>query len=223
LTVILYELQGKKDVRFSPYCWRSRMALQHKCINAEYEPVLFSQKEKIRFSKQTLVPILQDGNQVITDSWNIACYLEKEYPEKPTLFGDKYAQSLTKQFNLWMDISIHPLLAKCIMADVLEYVVADRDKEYFRKSREKRFGVSIEKYSTRSVEDIENLHHGLKSISVTLKNQPYIAGESPSYADYILFGSYKFALLTSPRNIFPADGPIMDWANRISNLFIKEL
>ena len=37
----LYELQGQADKRFSPFCWRSRMALLHKELEAEFIPVQF--------------------------------------------------------------------------------------------------------------------------------------------------------------------------------------
>ena len=221
MSIILYELQGKNDLRFSPYCWRSRMALLHKGLDAVFEPVLFSQKEKIEFSNQTLVPILCDASQIICDSWSIACYLDDNYKDYPTLFGDQKARSLTKQFNYWVDIIIHPLLAKAIMIDVFEYAVADQDKNYFRKSREKRFGMSLEKFSSRSKEDIKHLQNALKPLSATLRDQAFIAGNSPSYADYILFGSVKFALLTCPRVIFPRDGSIGEWVNRMTNYYSK--
>ena len=40
----LYELQGRADKRLSPFCWRTRMALWHKGLEAEFIPVQFGQK-----------------------------------------------------------------------------------------------------------------------------------------------------------------------------------
>ena len=73
----LYELQGRADKRLSPFCWRTRMALWHKGLEAEFIPVQFGQKDKIAFSGQKLVPVLEDNERVIHDSWTIACYLEE--------------------------------------------------------------------------------------------------------------------------------------------------
>ena len=83
----LYELQGQADKRFSPFCWRSRTALLHKELEAEFIPVQFGQKDKIAFSGQKLVPVLKDEGRGIHDSWAIACYLEDAYPDRPSRFG----------------------------------------------------------------------------------------------------------------------------------------
>ena len=83
----LYEFQGRADKRLSPFCWRTCMALWHKGLEAEFIPVQFGQKDKISFSGQKLVPVLEDNGQVICDSWTIADYLEGAYPDKPSLFG----------------------------------------------------------------------------------------------------------------------------------------
>src|SRR3546814_19583617 len=55
MTRTLYELVGAEDRRFSPYCWRIRMALAHKGLHAELEPCRFTEKHKLAFSGQKLV------------------------------------------------------------------------------------------------------------------------------------------------------------------------
>ena len=40
---------------------------------------------KLSFSGQSLVPVLVDGGRVVNDSWNIACYLDEAYPDRPKL------------------------------------------------------------------------------------------------------------------------------------------
>ena len=76
MTRTLYDLTGAYDLRFSPNCWRSRMALAHKGLDVECEPCRFTEKDKLAFSGQTRVPVLRDGDTVVSDSWAIACYLE---------------------------------------------------------------------------------------------------------------------------------------------------
>ena len=56
MALVLYELCGAADLRFSPYCWRTRLALEHKGIGYETVPVLFTDKPKIAFSGQKRVP-----------------------------------------------------------------------------------------------------------------------------------------------------------------------
>ena len=46
----LYELVGKDDRRFSPNCWRTRYALAHKGLKAEYVPCAFTEKRRPSFT-----------------------------------------------------------------------------------------------------------------------------------------------------------------------------
>ena len=43
MSLTLYELCGADDRRFSPYCWRARMAVAHKGFDAEYIPMGFTE------------------------------------------------------------------------------------------------------------------------------------------------------------------------------------
>ena len=78
----LYDLSGKNDLRFSPPCWIVKICLIHRQINFETEPVKFSEKSKIEFSNQQLVPILKHQNGFVCDSWNIINWLDKNYNDK---------------------------------------------------------------------------------------------------------------------------------------------
>ena len=71
----------------SQFSWRTRLALAHKELAFESRPVRVSDKAAIAFSGQDKVPILVDGDTVVSDSWRIADYLETSFPERPSLFG----------------------------------------------------------------------------------------------------------------------------------------
>ena len=45
-------------LRFSPYCWRTKMALKHKGLAFETTPWRFTDKEAIANSGQGRVPVL---------------------------------------------------------------------------------------------------------------------------------------------------------------------
>ena len=86
----LYDLAGaEEDLRFSPNCWRIKMALEHKGLMAETIPWRFVEKDVIAFSGSKTVPVLVDGDRTVSDSWEIARYLETAYPEKRSLFGGR--------------------------------------------------------------------------------------------------------------------------------------
>jgi hypothetical protein len=51
MALILYDLAGAEAARrFSPYCWRSRLAIAHKELPVETMPWRFTDKEVIAFS-----------------------------------------------------------------------------------------------------------------------------------------------------------------------------
>src|SRR5436190_20009734 len=81
LALTFYDLVDKSGRRYSPYGWRIRMALAHKGLDAAVELCWHSDKEKLAFSGQHLVPVLRDPGKAVHDSWNIACYLDQTYPD----------------------------------------------------------------------------------------------------------------------------------------------
>ena len=78
----LFDLSGKNDLRFSPPCWNVKLCLILNNIEFLTIPVRFTDKDKIAFSKQKLVPILDYKDGFVSDSWNIINWLNENYPEK---------------------------------------------------------------------------------------------------------------------------------------------
>ena len=64
-----------------------RMALAHKGLESSsiVEGVSFSEKHKVAFSNQELVPVIKDDDMIISDSWDIAVYIEKSYESSTSL------------------------------------------------------------------------------------------------------------------------------------------
>src|SRR5271157_2025590 len=98
----LYDLAGaEEDRRFSPYCWRIRMALAHKGLEVETIPWRFTEKQAIARSDQGRVPVLVDGERWVSDSWTIANYLEDTHPDRPSLFGGPAGRALSHFHANW--------------------------------------------------------------------------------------------------------------------------
>ena len=89
ITIQFFDLEGLDGKRFSPFGWRVRMALAHKGLESTsiVEGVGFSEKYKLEFSNQELVPVIKDDDMIISDSWDIAVYMEKSYDSSSSLFG----------------------------------------------------------------------------------------------------------------------------------------
>lgn len=218
VAITLYDLCGKNGARFSPYGWRTRMALAHKGLGYDLELVKFTEKEKVAFSGQQLVPVLVDGETVVSDSFAIACHLEDAYPDAPSLFGGKDAgaagRGMAKAINGFVDRMVQPLIAPLIVADVFD-CVDETCRDYFRTSREQRFGATLEAFQAGREEKVDAFRTALEPIRTVVKDQPFIGGLTPTYADYVLFGSLQWARLTSTFQLVETDDPIHAWFERV--------
>lgn len=215
MSIALYELVGKTDsLRFSPYCWRARMALKHKALAFELRDWHFTEKDAIAFSGQGMVPVLVDGERSVSDSWEIACYLEKAYPDSPSLFPGPAARSLSLFFKLWCEKELHPLLLRGLLLDVY-HRVHPQDADYFRQSREARLGKPLEDVVVPPEALRDPLHAALQPVRGTLESSPYLSGEQPAFADYILFGTFQWARVASPVDWLEGEERIRDWFDRL--------
>jgi glutathione S-transferase len=215
----LYDLAGADpNLRFSPYCWRVRLALAHKGLEVETVPWRFTEKDAIAFSGQGLVPVLLDGDATVTDSWAIATYLEERYPDCPSLFGGPGGAATTRFLNAWADTVLNAGIVRLIVADVFS-VLHDRDKAYFRQTRERRFGMPLEQVSADRESRLPAFRQTLEPLRVVLKGQPYLDGAQPAYADYIVFGGFQWARCVSSFELLAADDPISVWRERLLDRF----
>src|ERR1700712_5455657 len=214
----LFELVGTDAERpFSPFCWRTRMALAHKGLGAEKIPWCFTEKAAIAPHKSEKVPVLLDGETAVADSWAIACYLEDSYPDKPSLFGGAGGRAMARMLNAWGDL-LGASMASFIITDI--YGQLDPvDQVYFRESREKRFGKKLEDVVADRDARVENWRKTLEPMRTTLKSQPFIGGDKPNYGDYIVFGPFQWARATSPFKFLTNDDPVYAWREKMLDGF----
>ncbi len=219
MSLTLYWLDGRDGHRFSPYAWRSRMALAHKGLDAELVAVKFTEKDRIAFSGQDRVPVLTDGDETVADSWAIACYLEDAYPDMPTLFGAGIGRGEARFINHWADSNvIMKGIAPLVVKDILDHVQPE-DRDYFRRSREARFGDRLEEVQRGREERLGPFRDSLGPLRATLAAQPFVCGEAPAYADYIFFGCFMWARCVSSFKLLADDDPIHGWRERMLDLF----
>jgi len=215
----LYDLAGTEDNRrFSPPCWRIKMALRHKGLEVEEIPWRFTEKDKIAFSSQKLVPVLVDGDQVVTDSWQIALYLDLTYPTLPSLFGGKVGEAASLFIKFWCEQTIYPLLLRIIMLDLFEHL-HEKDKLYFRQSREQQLGMTLEEFAQHTPDIIAQLSQALTPVRKTLECQPYLGGNQPIFADYIVFACFQWARTVSPISLLIPEDPVYVWREQLLNAF----
>jgi glutathione S-transferase len=215
----LFELVGTDEARpFSPFCWRTRMALAHKGLDAESIPWRFTEKDAIAPHKSEKVPVLLDDETAVADSWAIAVYLEDNYPDRPSLFGGEGGRAMGRMMNWWGDVTVVGGMFPLIVADIpghLEPV----DAAYFRQSREARFGKPLEQVAAGRDKSVEGFRRALDPLRLTLKSQPFIGGVQPNYADYIVFGPFQWARVVSPFKLLAEDDPVYAWRAKLLDAF----
>jgi len=217
MALTLYELVGAEDRRFSPYCWRTRMALAHKGLKSEIIPCKFTDKHLFAFSGQDKIPVLRDGDKVVFDSWDTACYLEENYPDRPSLFGGPIGRAEARFFNEWVPTLSRPLLLT-VIKDIFDHI-EPADKTYFRKGREQRFGKSLEEADSEQDQQRPAIEAAMALLRGVLQHQPFFCGDHPAYADYILFGHFQMARSISPKRFVEKGDVLYEWRRRMPDLF----
>jgi glutathione S-transferase len=208
----LYDLCGAEDKRFSPFCWRTKAVLTHKKIPFSTIPVSFTEKDKIAFSGQDRVPVIKDNGTVVYDSWAIAKYLEEKYPE-PKIFPGLGLKESCRFFNLYIDNTVHGALILVVVNDIWNNI-QEKDRHYFRESREKRFGMTLEQIAAKRDENRPKMQAVLVQLEETLAGQEYFFGVQ-TYADFCLFGTFKFATTVSKEPFFEKTPMLRAWWERM--------
>jgi glutathione S-transferase len=214
----LFELAGADPARlFSPFCWRTRMALAAKGLRAETIPWRFTDKAAIAPHGAEKVPVLVDGDRAIHDSWAIAEYLEQTYPDRPSLFGGAVGRDYARFVNAFADAVLLGGIARLIIADI-HAVLAPQDQAYFRASREKRFGMALEAVQADRDTAVLGFRQALHPLRMVLRAQPFLGGAAPLYPDAIVFGCFQWARCTSPFRLLAEDDPLEAWRQRMLDL-----
>jgi glutathione S-transferase len=218
MSIVMHDLAGADPaLRFSPYCWRTRFALAHKGLPVETVPWRFTDKAAIAFSGQERVPVIRDDDTVVADSWAIAEYLEERYPT-PTLFGGATGRAHARFINAWADSVLLGGLARLIVRDILD-VVDPKDRDYFRQSREARFGMTLEAVQDGREQRVAAFRETLLPLRLVLRNQAWLGGAAPSYADFIIAGTLMWPRCSSRFEVLADDDPVAAWFGRVRALF----
>ncbi len=219
MTIKLYDLcGGNRERRFSPACWRTRMALEHKGLEYETVPTIFTDIPAIAGGGQRTVPVIEDGEMVARDSFEIALYLERTYPNKPSLFLGEGGIATSRFMHWWTGATVDAQIARLMLVDIYN-VLDEADQPYFRESREKRFGTDLASVQDRSEANLKAFRDSLMPLRLTIRKQDFIGGDAPIYADYCVFGSFQWARLVSDFPLLEADDPVAQWLERCLDLF----
>jgi len=219
MAVILHDLCGADPARrFSPYCWRVRLALAHKGIAHEARPWRFTDKAALADTGTDKVPVLRDGETVVHDSWAILEYLEDHWPGAPSLFLGEGGRALARFVAAWSDSVMAAGIVRLIVSDVPAHL-APEDAAYFLRSREARFGKPLAEVTADRDTAVEGFRRDLHPLRMVLRERPWLSGKTAGAADYIAFGPLQWARCVSAFPLLTPDDPIHAWRGRMLDAF----
>jgi maleylacetoacetate isomerase len=155
--------------------YRVRIALALKGIAYDYLPVHLVKNEQLKppyadMAPSKLVPLLKDGDHLLSQSLAIIEYLDETHPEPPLLPGDALARARIRALSLDVACEIHPLNN----LRVLRYLVHELKVSDDDKNRWYRHWVET----------------GLEAVERQLAGHPatgrFCHGDTPTLADIVL-------------------------------------
>ncbi|YBV97850.1 glutathione S-transferase family protein [Phyllobacteriaceae bacterium JZ32] len=218
MTRVLYTLCGREENRpFSPHCWKVVLALAHKGLDFVERPCPFTAIPSIEYGFSKTVPVLRDGNRLVRDSFEIALYLEEAYPDRPTLFAGEGGKALSRFVESFSQMVIHMPVTKMAIMHIHD-MLDEADQAYFRASRLERLGRPIEKLAAEGEAERAAFAARLEPVRRTLHFQPFLGGDSPLFADYILFGALQWMRVTAGPPPLARDDTVLQWFERCLDL-----
>jgi maleylacetoacetate isomerase len=155
--------------------FRVRIALALKGLDYDYVPVHLVKKEQLAesyasVSASRLVPLLKDGDNIVTQSLAIVEYLEETHPQPPLLPADPLGRARVRALAQDIACEIHPLNN----LRVLRYLVHSMKVSDDDKNRWYRHWVET---------GLETLQRQLAGHASTGR---YCHGDTPTLADLTL-------------------------------------
>ena len=217
--MVLYDLVNRNKTHFSPNSWRVRMALAHKGIAFEVRDVLYGTLKDINPGGDKLtVPTIEHAGRFVTDSWAIVKYLDETFPDTPRLITPGTDGHVTQFFQYWVQTTVHAGIARLILLDLHDRL-EPADQAYFRASREKQFHKTLEQLQAGREERVDAFRKSLQPLRLAVGSHGFVGGEKPCYADYLAFGGFQWARISSRFQLLAPDDSVYAWFERCLDLY----
>jgi glutathione S-transferase len=136
----------------------------------------------------------------------------------PSLFGGPAGRAHALFINAWADSTLVGGIARLIVRDIVD-IIAPKDRDYFRTSREARFGKSLEAVQEGRDQRLAAFRETLLPIRLVLRRQNWLGGSAPSYADHIVAGTLMWPRCASRIILLEDNDPVAQWLDRVLDLY----
>ncbi|MGK7941128.1 MAG: glutathione S-transferase family protein [Crocosphaera sp.] len=187
----------------SQYSEKVRLILDYKGL--EYRKIEVTpgigQLELYKLSGQSQVPVLKDGETVVSDSTEIAFYLDRKYPEKPIIPTDPLKRGQCLLIEEWADESIG-LKGRIALIGALNQnpnfrksILPKEVPDFFKNlvgavpgDLLSALGTGVGFGPDAVKEANKALKQDLEALSLILEHQPYLVGDEITLADLAVAG-----------------------------------
>jgi glutathione S-transferase len=215
----LYELVLLNGRSSSPYVWRIRYALAHKGLSFDSMPVGFTEIPTVLKGRSKTVPVIEHDGAMVADSWDIAEYLDRAFPQRPALFSSPAENAMVRLFDAWQQWEIMRKLFRIYVLDI-HNAARPQDRGYFRQSRETRLhGRTLEETTANREAALPAAREALTPLRTQLARSPFLGGSTPNYADYIALGDFHWVASVATVPLLAADDPLRAWIERGFDLY----
>jgi len=209
----LYEVVNQDGASVSPFVWRTKFALAKKELAYESVAVGYLDIPNIGSGTLKTVLILQSNDTFIGDSWIIAEWLDRTYPDHPAIFQSRSDIAMIRFFDKWFSTAVSLLMLRAYVGELHDTLRLE-DRGYFKTTREQRLGETFEAMASKIADNIGAMRAALLPIRLILQEQPFIGGEEPNYADLIGFAALISAGSVSRSTLLEEDDPMLPWLRR---------
>ncbi|KAF7761035.1 hypothetical protein Agabi119p4_10444 [Agaricus bisporus var. burnettii] len=203
--ITFYDIAAKPPIKtLSANTWKTRFVLNYKKLPYNTVYLLFAdiQKEFIRVgipsrevsgsgTVYTCPSIVDHSNNTpVTESFEIALYLDKTYPDTPKVIPPG-TEALQASFHERLNGVMGPLFP--FLLPLIPTVLHPGSSEHFSQSREKAFGKPLADMEPKGEERVKawkQVQAAFDTLHGWLNKSPgpYFMGESATFADFVLGG-----------------------------------
>ncbi len=217
-TITCYDIAISTGATISPFVWSTKYALAHKGFDIDLVPGGFTGIAERTGGQTERLPAIVDDGKWVLDSWGIVEYLDATYPDRPALIPHPSVAPMVRALDAWFwRVATGPWM-RCYCADYRD-LSNPEDHEYITHSREIMIGMKLEDRQAGREDRLPLISADLEPLRIALREQPWLGGETPNYADYRILGSILFTASVCKIPALSEDDPLRDWIERCRDLF----
>jgi glutathione S-transferase len=130
---------------------------------------------------ENLVPTIIHDGRIVQDSYEIAKYLDNQFPS-PSLLHNQ--EGVHRYLTHYIESEISPLISKLVCLKVYAEL-DDENKKYYRTTREARFNTTLEHHVGNEENNFASLVEKIQIIDRMLMQFVWISGSQIGWADIV--------------------------------------